>query len=577
MTQEQSSKYAQRFWMKNWDDGLEDLEYEKYNKTYIDLISPNFRDFPDERAYAYLGIEATFQELDEISNQFANMLLDHGFKKGDIVAINLPNMPEYLISVIGTIKAGCIVSGVSPLLSAVQVQYQLEDLGAKDKKVALVTLDAAFESNIMKIANKIDRTRLIITTNVAGFLPGWKRFLGKLLGKVPKGKVSPIPGKTVLDFHKDVIEKYPSIGVNIEITPDDVGWIQYTGGTTGPPKGAMLTHRNCSHNILAITTWMQWERNDGILLSGFPMFHIAGLTLAEVGPAIGWPQILIPNPRDTAHIVEEMKNYNVTNLVNVPSLYQMLIKEEEFKEMDHSDLGICISAAAPFPKESQVELERIIGEGKLLELYGMTETSPVSTMNPAVKEKKLGTVGMPILNVKCKIVDPLSDELVPLGEAGEICIGGPLVMKGYYNQPEETKHAIDDDGYMHTGDVGIMDDDGYIRIVDRTKDMINVGGYKVFSSKIEDELSKHPAIDMMALIGIPHPNRPGSEIVKAYIQIHPNYDYENEESLKQDILDYADEILAPYEVPKEIQFTKEIPLTAVGKIDKKVLRKEARE
>lgn len=577
LTQEQTSKYAQRFWKKNWDKGIEDLAYEEYNKTFIEFISPTFQDFPDVMAYAYLGIEHTFKELDEMTDKFANMLLDQGFKKGDIVGINLPNIPEYLISVIGTLKVGCIVSGISPLLSAVQVQYQLNDLGAKDKKVALVTLDAAFEANIMKIANKIERTELIITTSVAGFLPGWKRFLGKLLGKVPKGKVVPLPGKTVLDFHNDVLASYPSISVNVNLTPDDVGWIQYTGGTTGPPKGAMLTHRNCVHNIKSVTTWLHWKRNQGILLSGFPMFHIAGLTLAEAGPSLAIPQILIPNPRDTAHIVEEMKKYNVTNLVNVPSLYQMLMKEEEFQNMDHTNLGICISAAAPFPKESQIELEEIIGKEKLLELYGMTETSPVSTMNPAKNEKKLGTVGMPFLNVKCKIVNPQTNELVPIGEAGEICIGGPLVMKGYYNKPEETKNAIDTDGYMHTGDVGIMDEDGYIRIVDRTKDMINVGGYKVFSSKVEDELSKHPAIDMMALIGIPQPDRPGSEIVKAYIQIHPDYQYENEESLKKEILDYANEILAPYEVPKEIQFTKEIPLTAVGKIDKKVLRKEAHE
>jgi long-chain acyl-CoA synthetase len=574
MSQKQVSKYSQRFWKQNWDEGLEDLKYETYNKTYIELISANFKQFPDEMAYAYLGIEHTFKELDKFSNQFANMLLENGFRKGDIVGINLPNMPEFLISVIGTLKAGCIVSGVSPLLSPVQIQYQLNDLGSKGKKVALVTLDAAFEEKIMKIADKIQQTELIVTTNVAGFLPGWKRFLGKLLGKVPKGKVINIPGKTVLDFHDNVL-RYPSVGVKQKATPDDVGWIMYTGGTTGPPKGAMLTHRNSVHNILAITTWMQWKKNDGILLSGFPMFHIAGLTLTEVGPAIAWPQILIPNPRDTEHIVEEMEEYQVTNLVNVPSLYQMLIKEPSFREVDHSKLGTCISAAAPFPKDSQIELESIIGKGKLLELYGMTETSPVSTMNPAKKEKKLGTVGMPILNVECKIVDPQSDEEVPLGKAGEICIGGPLVMKGYYNNPEETKHAIDDDGYMHTGDVGIMDEDGYIRIVDRTKDMINVGGYKVFSTKVEDELSKHPAIDVMALIGITQPDRPGSEIVKAYIQISPGYKDESEETLKKDIIDFAKEILAPYEVPKEIQFTDQIPLTAVGKIDKKRLRKQS--
>jgi len=209
-----------------------------------------------------------------------------------------------------------------------------------------------------------------------------------------------------------------------------------------------------------------------------------------------------------------------------------------------------------------------------LELYGMTETSPVSTMNPSNGLKKLGTVGMPFQNVELKIVDPGTNKEVPLGEAGEICVKGPLVMKGYYNKPEETKKAIDDDGYMHTGDVGIMDEDGYIRIVDRTKDMIIVGGYKVFSSKVEDVLSKHPAIDMLALIGLANPDRPGSEIVKAFIQLTPEYQDKDKKALENEIIEFAKEKCAPYEVPKIIEFSKEIPLTAVGKIDKKVLRKK---
>ncbi|MGM0468311.1 MAG: AMP-binding protein [Promethearchaeati archaeon] len=578
MTQDTTSKYAEKFWKKNWDEGLEDLRYEEYNNTYVEWVSETFKKYSEKVAYSYLGIEHTFKELDEFSNQFANMLIEHGFNKGDTVGINLPNTPEYLISVIGTLKAGCIVSGVSPLLSAVQIQYQLNDLGANgQKKVCLVTLDAVFAGHITKIADKLPDVGIIVTTSVAGFLPGWKRFLGQLLGKVPKGKVTPLPGKTVLDYHKDVFANYSKDPVNIDISPDDVGWIQYTGGTTGPPKGAMLTHRNCVHNMKAIITWLGWEEGAGVLCSGFPMFHIAGLTVTEASVASGWTQILIPNPRDTDHIIDEMEEYHPTNLVNVPSLYQMLIKNPRFSEIDHSELGTCVSAASPFPKESQVELESIIGKGKLLELYGMTETSPVSTMNPSLGNKKLGTVGMPFLNVDCKIADPETSEPVPLGEPGEILIKGPLVMKGYYNKPEETEKAIDKDGYMHTGDVGIMDGDGYIKIVDRTKDMIIVGGYKVFSSKVEDVLSKHPAIDMLALVGIPNPDRPGSEIVKAYVQPSPQYIDKDPEELKEEIISYAKEKCAPYEVPKLIEITKEIPLTAVGKIDKKVLRKEARE
>jgi long-chain acyl-CoA synthetase len=565
--------YAQRFWKKNWDAGLEDLKPAEFETTYVDMIRRTFDELPDKTALAYLGVEITFGKLDNYANRFAGMLRENGFEKGDVVGINLPNIPEYLIAVIGTLRAGCVVSGVSPLLSAEQIKYQLNDLGSTGKKVGLVTLDAIFAGHIVKIAADIPQLKLVAATSVAGFLPKIKQVLGKLLKKIPAGKIGALPGKTVLDFHKDVLKKYSADPVRVELTPDDLGWIQYTGGTTGAPKGAMLSHRNGVHNILSCNRWLGWEWGQGVLLSAFPMFHIAGLMVAESAVFIGWTQVLIPNPRDTAHICKEMEKYKPTNLANVPSLYQMLMADPAFKKLDHSGLGTCISAAAPFPEESQRELERIIGEGKLLELYGMTETSPVATMNPSKGKKKLGSIGMPFLNVACKLVDPGSGEKVPLGEAGEVCVKGPLVMQGYLNRPEETRHAIDDDGYMHTGDVGIMDEDGFIRLVDRTKDMIIVGGFKVFSSKVEDVLSNHPAIELMALVGIDNPKRPGSEIVRAYIQRDSGYRfYGGEDALKEDIIKFARDKCAPYEIPKVIEFIDEIPLTAVGKIDKKVLR-----
>jgi long-chain acyl-CoA synthetase len=282
----------------------------------------------------------------------------------------------------------------------------------------------------------------------------------------------------------------------------------------------------------------------------------------------------VPDPRNALSICNQIKQYKPSGLVNVPSLYQILINFKKFKRLDHSSLEICVSAASPFPVESQKALESIVGEGKLLELYGMTELSPVATMNPTKGVRKLGTVGMPIQNVDLKIVDPETGKAVPLGEAGEIYVKGPLVMVGYYNKPEETKKAIDADGYMHTGDVGIMDEDGYVRIVDRTKDMLIVGGFKVFSSKVEDTLTKHPAIGTMAIIGVPNPDRPGSEIVNAHIQLDPDYEYDgNEDALKESIIAFAKEKCAPYEVPKKIHIIDELPLTAVGKVDKKLLRK----
>jgi len=569
-----SSPYESRFWRKNWDPGLTDLDPKEFETTYPEMLRPIFEKYPDNMALAFQGLEITFRQVDEYSNQFANMLIDNGFKKGDAVGINLPNTPEYIYSVIGTLKAGCIVSGVSPLMSDVQMHYQIEDLGTGGNNVALVTLDAIFEHRLKKIADKLPQLKLVIGTSVIGSFSKEDQAKIKAVREIPSGEITPLEGKTVLHFQDDVLANYSTDLPKVDISPDDIGWIQYTGGTTGPPKGAMLSHRNCASNMLSVKAWLQWEEANGVLCSGFPMFHIAGLTVSESALALGWGQILIANPRDALGICNEMKKYNPTVMVNVPSLYQILINFRKFKRLDHSNIVSCISAAAPFPKESQEALESIVGEGKLLELYGMTELSPVASMNPSLGKKKLGTVGMPFLNVELKLVDPETGKEVPLGEPGEICVKGPLVMQGYYNKPEETKKAIDSDGYMHSGDVGIMDEDGYIRIVDRTKDMIIVGGFKVFSAKIEDVLAQHPAIGMIALIGLPNPDRPGSEIVKAHIQLNPDFEYDgNEEALKEDIIKFAKENCAPYEVPKIIVIAEELPLTVIGKIDKKVLRK----
>jgi long-chain acyl-CoA synthetase len=566
--------YKDKIWTKSWDSYVKDLDPKEFDMTYPQAIRRTMEDFPDKMAFDYLGITLTYKDLDEASNQFANMLIENGFKTGDVVGINLPNMPEYLMGIIGTLKAGCIVSGVSPLLSDIQMQYQLNDLGTGGNKVALLTLDAIFAGRLTKIASKLPQLKLVITTSVGGYLPKIKQVLGKLIGKIPKGKVTPLEGVTIVDFHTDLIVTYSKELPKTTTKPDDLAFIQYTGGTTGPPKGAMLTHKNIVSDIVIFQKWLNWEAGKGVALSGFPFFHIAGTFTTLNVIYLGWSQILIPNPRDSGHIIKAMAKYEPSVLANVPSLYQILMKNPKFKELDHSKLLYAVSAAAPFPEESQREFEAIVGKGKLIEAYGMTETSPLSASNPSVGVKKLGSIGLPLNNTEFKLVDPNTGKEVPIGEPGEICVKGPMVMKGYFNKPEETKNAIDKDGFMHTGDVGVMDKDGYMKIVDRTKDMIIVGGFKVFSAKLEDTLVKHPAIGMVATIGVDNPERPGSEIVKAIIQLDADYKYDgNEEALKKDIIAFAKENCSPYEVPKLIEIIEELPLTAVGKVDKKSLRK----
>jgi long-chain acyl-CoA synthetase len=561
----------EQIWRKSWDPGLTDIDPAKWETTYVDVIRDAFTNFPQKAALAFMGVEITFAELDRYTNRFADMLLKSGLKKGDVVGINLPNIPEYVIAWLGTLKAGCVVSGVSPLMSAEEMAYQLNDSQAK----ALVTLDAIFAGRLVGIANELPHLKLVVAAGVGGFLPAIKRFLGKLLKKIPTGAVTPLPGKEVFRM-EEVIKttRFSDQLPQVELTPDDIAYIQYTGGTTGAPKGAQLSHRNAVSDLLIVQTWLGWEPGADVALSGFPFFHIAGLFFNANCIFLGWTQVLVPNPRDTDYICQQIEKYRPKILVNVPSLYQMLLGNPKFGQLDHSNLDVCISAAAPFPEESQRELERIVGQGKLLEAYGMTETSPLTAMNPSKGEKRLGSIGLPLLNTDIKLKDPGTGQDVALGEPGEICVKGPMVLVRYFNKPDETANSFDDEGYFHTGDVAIMDEQGYLRIVDRTKDMIIVGGFKVFSKKVEEVLAEHPAVDMIAMVGVPNPDRPGSELVKAFVTLRPGYQFDGDENaLKNDIIKMAKERLAPYEVPKAVEIRDELPLTTVGKIDKKLLRR----
>jgi len=383
----------ERFWTKSYDPGLTDIDPIHWEKSYVDAVAPIFKRFPAKPAFAFMGVEVTFAELDRYANRFAHMLLAQGLKKGDVVGINLPNIPEYIIAWLGILRAGCVVSGVSPLLSAEEMKYQLKDSNA----VGLVTIDAIFAARLTGIVADLPELKVVATTSVGGFLPAIKRVLGRLLKKIPHGKVTPLPGRYVVDMIKVIRgSEFSSERPAVTVTPDDIAYIQYTGGTTGSPKGAMLTHRNAVADLIIVQTWVGWEEGKGLALSGFPFFHIAGLFFNANCIYLGWTQILIPNPRDTDHICKELAKYRPTALVNVPSLFQMLIANPRFKELDHSRLETCISAAAPFPEESQRELEKIVGRGKLLEVYGMTETSPLTTMNPSKRVRKLGSIGLPL-------------------------------------------------------------------------------------------------------------------------------------------------------------------------------------
>ncbi|HOT44815.1 MAG TPA: AMP-binding protein [Spirochaetota bacterium] len=557
-----SDVYSEKPWLKKYDKNVAPaLTYEE--KSFSEKFAETVAKYPDKTALVYMGRFLTFREVDELSNRLANFLIASGLRPDDVVGLHMPNIPANYIAVIGVQKAGCVSTGLSPLLTAAEMQHQLIDSGTK----VVITVDILFDK-IAEVAAKAPFTTVVVT-EIADFLPGIKRVLGKLLKKIPTAEVKPLTGKTVKRF-MDVLNESKADPVQVKRGFDDMIFMMYTGGTTGPAKGAMLTQRSYMSNRHQVLTWLDLKPED-VALSAFPLFHIAGLALGGFSITNGITQICVPNPRDSHFLIECLKAYKPTFVVNVPTVYFELLKQPAFRNLDlKKHLKWCLSAAAPFPAEYIKELESIIGEGNFIELYGMTEMSPVMICNPRYGVKKPTSIGMPISDTLVKLIDPETGQPAKQGEPGEIVITGPQIMKGYFNKPDETANAVRD-GWMHTGDVATMDGDGYFYIVDRVKDMVIVSGFKVFTRELDEVLAKHPDVEMAASVGIPDPDRPGSERVGIAIVLRPGIARNDEEKAK--ILQYLRDKVAPYKVPKVIEFMDALPTSGVGKILKREIKK----
>jgi long-chain acyl-CoA synthetase len=561
--------YDDRPWLKSYDSGVRS-EIDPVTKTLVEKLNNVAIGSADKPALHFFGVTLTFRQLMDHANRLAGALKERGLGNGDVVAVCMPNTPQYVISVIGALKAGCSVTGLSPLLTADEMAYQLNDCAAK----ALIIVDILFEKPFAAAADKAPGLKTVIHTGLIDFLPSVKRFLAKALKKVPSGKITPLSGKETVPF-MEILKKYPPQDPKVRVSLDDTCFLQYTGGTTGMPKGAILTHRNIMSGIAQYDEVYKMQPGQDIYCSGLPMFHIAGLVVSLHALYFGSSQVLIPDPRNVDMILKEMVKYQPTFLVNVPTLYLMIAQRPEAAQVDWSRVRACFSGAAPFSEDGIKALEAVIGKGRLSELYGATESSPLIAMDQDKAPKRVGSVGLPMPSTKVRLVDAITGEgQVPLGEEGEIIVSGPQVMKGYHNKPEETANALrehDGEIWLHTGDVGRMDEDGYLYIVDRTKDMVIVGGYKVFSTEVENKLSEHPAIGMCAVVGAPNPDKAESEVVKLIVQKSPEYAASSDDEVRESILEFAREKLAAYKVPRIVEFM-ELPLTAVGKINKKELR-----
>lgn len=547
----------QKFWLKSYDQGVPE-EIDPSAVTVIEHLEGYRKSTGDMPALHFMGLTLTHETILSLADRCACALHAAGYGKGDVVAVCMPNMPQYPVTILGAFKAGCTISNVSPLLSPEEMVFQLEDCGAK----IIVIADLLFPK-FATIADWAESVKLVLQVGIFDTLK-----------YDPAAQMPALPGKSLKSFMAFLNEQETRPLPQV-LTLDDACFIQYTGGTTGMPKGAVLTHRNLMSNMAQYAAVYPLERGKDCFCSGLPMFHIAGLVVSMLGFYFGIAQILIPDPRNVQHILKESVKYKPNIMVNVPTLYLMLIREPEFRQADWSGLKVCFSGAAPFSPEGIKALEEVVEKGKLSELYGSTETCPLIAFDQKTARKRVGSVGLPIPSTLVKIVD-LSDGKteVPIGDTGEILVSGPQVMKGYHNKPDETALVFHENGgrrWLHMGDVGRMDEDGFLYLVDRTKDMIIVGGYKVFSTEVEKVLYEHPAIELCAVIGEKNPDRPETEQVKLVVQKKQSHKDVPDEILREEILAFAKEKLSPYKVPKVVQFM-EMPLTAVGKINKKALR-----
>jgi len=513
-------------------------------------------------ALRFLHKNFSYAEVDELANRFANVLASLGVGPGDVVGLHMPNLPQYAIALVAIARLGCAGSGVSPLLSPSELAYQVRDAGIS----VLLSLPELIESAVAGMESIPECLHTLIATAP-----------GDCLG-APAATSPEVPGVACHSFG-ELMATADTAFEPVTSHWNDTFMIQYTGGTTGRPKGAMLSIRTLMSNARIAGVYSPWVPGGEVVATAFPAFHVAGLSFIAGGLGLGAHVMLIPNPRDIEHFCQQMVACPPTRLAGVPTLYQMLVAHPGSRQIDFSDLSIALTGAAPLTGEDRTRIEALVGQGKLCDVFGMTETGPVHTMNPLGRIKP-DAVGIPLPGMEVRIVDVETGEReLPCGEAGEIITSGPQVMKGYLNLPEESARALrqrDGKTWMYTGDVGFLDEEGYLHLCDRAKDMLIVGGFKVFSVEVEDKLAALDCVAQSAVVGAPDPQRSGSEIVHLFVQRSPQAADTDPDALRQQITDFCRTHMSAYKVPKVIEFIDALPLTAVGKIDKKVLRERIR-
>jgi long-chain acyl-CoA synthetase len=546
-------------WQKHYPASVDkEVNYEAYS-SIVDLFEESVKKFGSAVAFECMGKTMTFSELDALSTRFANYIT-HVLKleKGSRVAIQMPNILQYPVALFGALRAGMVVVNTNPLYTPAEMKHQFNDSGAD-----VIVIVENFASNLEKIRSEI-QAKHIITTELGDLLGGLKGFIVNLVVKHVKKMVPAFSLPGSVSF-KTTLSKGAAFSFKpAKMSLADPAFLQYTGGTTGVSKGAELTHGNIVANMQQISAWMKPKLRDGeeIVITALPLYHIFALTVNCLAMLkIGAHNVLITNPRDMKAFIGELAKKKFTVMTGVNTLFNGLLNQEAFKALDFSALKIAVGGGMAVQKVTAEKWKAVTGI-PLAEGYGLTETSPVASCNPIDGTERIGTIGVPLPNTEIMIADDAGNSL-PFGERGEIYIKGPQVMKGYWNRPEETANVMHGD-WFKSGDIGVMDEDGFVKIVDRKKEMILVSGFNVYPNEVEDAVASFPGVIEVGVIGMP--DQKSTEKVVAYV-------VKKDDSVSAEkIIQHCKNSITNYKVPKEVYFIDELPKSNVGKILRRVIK-----
>jgi len=552
---------VEKVWLKSYPEGVPEFIDTSEYKSLADLFEKSIASFKDRPAYTNFGRSISFYELEEYSRDFGAYLTNQaGLKKGDRIAIMMPNLIQYPIVLFAALRAGLIVVNTNPLYTDRELEHQLKDSDAQ----AIVIL----ENFAHTLSDVIEHTNVktVITTRIGDMAAFPKSLLVNFVVKYVKKMVPPFSLPNAISFNDVLSQGKNQAFANADLSHDDVAFLQYTGGTTGVAKGAALTHENMIANLLQAYTWASRDLDDGqeTFITALPLYHIFSLTAnAMFALKIGANSVLITNPRDMPGFVKELSQHKFSYITGVNTLFNGLLNTPGFKDLDFSHLKIALGGGMAVQEFVANQWQEVTGH-VLVEAYGLTETSPAACINPVDIEGFSGNIGLPISSTEICVKDEDGNEL-GFDEPGELCIRGPQVMHSYWNRPKETTNVLSDDGWLKTGDVAVVNKDGFVKLVDRLKDLIIVSGFNVYPNEIENIVSLHPKVLEVGAIGVEHVK--SGEAVKIFVV--KSDDSLTEEELKA----YCYEEMTRYKCPKYIQFVDDLPKSNVGKVLRKDLRK----